>query len=128
MNNKIEYKFVTVKDLIHSVCDKWSPNYPVIGFTFDTPEDLGVFDEPESWYGVGLTSVFDGVTFVIGYWGGGIMVALPEWDEEDCVKAFIRFMKTENNRTIDENTLICVDAKEYEDAKAKGYYTWKENN
>ena len=109
-----KYKFVKVKELIHKVCDYESPEYPNIGFTFDTPEDLVNGGEPEGWYGVALSPMFDGVTFVIGYWGGGIITSRNEWDENECVEDFIRFMWNEQNRIADENTLICVDADEYD--------------
>ena len=108
-----KYKFVKVKELIHKVCDYESPEYPNIGFTFDTPEDLVMRGEPMGWYGVALSPMFDGVTFVIGYWGGGIIVSRNEWDEKECVEDFIRFMWNEQNRIVDEDTLICVDADEY---------------
>ena len=110
-------KFVTVRELVERIChDDCDIGY-VIGFTLDRPEDIDNGREPSGWFGVMLTNLFDAVGFVIGYFCRGIVMHNAVWyDAEENVQLFIDFLKSEGKKDANENTLICVDADEFDNA------------
>lgn len=110
----INYKFVTIKELAERIC-KENPLDHIIGFTFDQPEDVEMNGEPTGWYGITMSSMFDGESIVIGYWGGGICAARNIWrDVSEAIDFIIEFYKSECHSIVDENTQICVDANEFD--------------
>lgn len=110
-------KFVTVRKLVERICNSECDLDYVIGFTLDTPEIIDGGREPSGWFGVTVSSLFDGVNFIIGYYGGGIEVCVSkEWDIDDVIRSFINFMKDDGVKDANENSLVCVDADEFDNA------------
>lgn len=119
INNGGDYmtnvKFVTIKELANRIC-KANFNRQ-IGFTFDSKEDIDNGIEPTGWYGIIMSNLFDGESCIIGYYGDGITMAQQTWGEEDEVINFIiTFFESEGVNFPDENTLVCVDANEFDNA------------
>ena len=120
INNGGDYmtnvKFVTIKELANRICEA---NFNrQIGFTFDSKEDIDNGTEPTGWYGIMMSNLFDGESCIIGYYGDGIIMAKQTWGQEDEVINFIiTFFESEGVINIlDDDTLVCVDANEFDNA------------
>lgn len=103
MNMNIEWKFVTISELLD-----YAVSHPEkeIGFTSDSKEAISDDGEPRGWYGIKCTKAFDGYSFILGYYGGGVV-----WCEDNIGdNVFYEFWKSEFNEVLTKDRLICVDA------------------
>lgn len=123
---KLNYKWITVKEIVELVLSDKFENSGSLDFTLDSYEwnhDDPNF-EPTGWYGIARTKLFDGDAVVIGYHGGGIEMVvnclhLKDYIQEtfeDVLITFLAFLNGESSDYIDgkncdytETSMICID-------------------
>ena len=88
------YRMMTAKEVVDMLYKM--PDNAALYFTFDDCDIFEEGDEPEGWYGVKFTQIFDETDwlFAIGYMGGGstevydIYGLIDNSDNEESVKEF----------------------------------------
>ena len=117
---ELKFKWITVKEAVELVLSDKFKNGGSLDFTLDSYEwnhDDPNF-EPTGWYGIARNnSCFDGISIVMGYYGGGIEASvncndLNDYYEEtfeDVLFAFLNYLQNEGDR-FTPDSLICIDA------------------
>ena len=90
------YKFAKLKEVSKLIDDG-----KTIDFTLDE-RGLLSYDEPTEWYGASITRMFDGWTFLIGYYGDGIVY----FNTVDSLIGLREFLNINGMKEVDE---LCID-------------------
>ena len=114
-----QYKWMTIEEVCMEILSDKFDDGGAITFTLDDYEsncDDPCF-EPEGWYGIARTVLFDEPVIIFGYYGGG-MEAFETLDGEDdlpnTIYSFISYYQYAcqclcDDITPTKDTLICVD-------------------
>ncbi len=91
------YKMMTAKEVVDLLCGMEDERE--LYFTFDDCEEFEEGDEPEGWYGVKFTRIFDeeNKVFAFGYMGGG------------CTEAYDLYMYVEDSRDEEMVKKFCTE-------------------